>query len=199
MRVEKPDTPFLRGGSGFSFSKPLSLSLCVFAPAFRGRFSHRPRPLKRRPSDLAKHAALVLGSHASGEGRLHGKNADRAWQGLALGCCRSDSVGLRLRLVDQGIWQMEKSGMLSFSNALEVFAVLVPGILLLIVGRRLRARHEKFIRNFAESAAQRAGIDLEPRPVSKPLSTTRCSSIACSSWCSNQESVVIVFIVLSCF
>jgi hypothetical protein len=52
----------------------------------------------------------------------------------------------------EGFWQMEKSGMLSFSNALEVFAVLAPGILLLIVGRRLRARHDKFISNFAASA-----------------------------------------------
>ena len=51
---------------------------------------------------------------------------------------------------------MEKSGIFIFSNGLEVFLVLLPGILLLILGRRLRARHEKFIRNFAESAAQRA-------------------------------------------
>jgi hypothetical protein len=36
-------------------------------------------------------------------GYFHGENADRAWQGLALGCCRSDPVGLRLRLVDRGI------------------------------------------------------------------------------------------------
>ena len=56
----------------------------------------------------------------------------------------------------EGFWQMEKSGIFSFSNGLEVFLVLAPGILLLILGRRLRARHEKFIRNFAESAAQRA-------------------------------------------
>jgi hypothetical protein len=34
-------------------------------------------------------------------------------KGLALGCCRSDPVGLRLRLV--GFGQMEKSGVLSFS------------------------------------------------------------------------------------
>ena len=52
----------------------------------------------------------------------------------------------------EGFWQMEKSGMLSFSNALEVFAVLAPGILLLVVGRHLRARHDKFVRNFAASA-----------------------------------------------
>ena len=52
----------------------------------------------------------------------------------------------------EGFSQMEKSGILSFSNGLEVFPVLAPGILLLILGRRLRARHEKFISNFAESA-----------------------------------------------
>jgi hypothetical protein len=45
----------------------------------------------------------MLGSQASGGGNLHGENADRAWQGLALGCSRSDLVGLRLRLVDRGI------------------------------------------------------------------------------------------------
>ena len=56
----------------------------------------------------------------------------------------------------EGFWQMEKSGVLSLSNGLEVFLVLLPGILLLILGRRLRARHEKFIRNFAELAQQRA-------------------------------------------
>ena len=28
-------------------------------------------------------------------GYFHGENADRAWQGLALGCCRSDPAGLR--------------------------------------------------------------------------------------------------------
>jgi hypothetical protein len=51
---------------------------------------------------------------------------------------------------DSGKWRNQ--GMLSFSNALEVFAVLAPGILLLIVGRHLRARHDKFVRNFAASA-----------------------------------------------
>ena len=56
----------------------------------------------------------------------------------------------------EGFWQMEKSGMLSFSNALEVFAVLAPGILLLILGRHLRAKHDKFITSFAKSAVQRA-------------------------------------------
>ena len=56
----------------------------------------------------------------------------------------------------EGFWQMEKSGILSFSNGLEIFLVLAPGILLLILGRHLRARHEKFIRSFAESAQQRA-------------------------------------------
>ena len=56
----------------------------------------------------------------------------------------------------EGFWQMEKSGIFSFSNGLEVFLVLAPGILLLILGRRLRARHEKFISSFAESAAQKA-------------------------------------------
>ena len=61
-----------------------------------------------------------------------------------------------LTLLAYGFWQMEKSGVLSLSNGLEVFLVLLPGILLLILGRRLRARHEKFIRNFAESAQQRA-------------------------------------------
>ena len=52
----------------------------------------------------------------------------------------------------EGFWQMEKSGVFSFSNGLEVFLVLAPGILLLIFGRRLRARHEKFISSFAASA-----------------------------------------------
>jgi hypothetical protein len=52
----------------------------------------------------------------------------------------------------EGFGQMEKSGVLSFSNGLEVFLVLAPGILLLILGRRLRARHEKFISSFAASA-----------------------------------------------
>jgi Flp pilus assembly protein TadB len=47
---------------------------------------------------------------------------------------------------------MEKSGVLSFSNGLEVFLVLAPGIILLILGRRLQARHEKFISRFAASA-----------------------------------------------
>ena len=41
----------------------------------------------------------------------------------------------------EGFWQMEKSGVLSFSNGLEIFLVLAPGILLLILGRHLRARH----------------------------------------------------------
>ena len=54
----------------------------------------------------------------------------------------------------EGFGQMEKSGVLSFSNGLEVFLVLAPGILLLILGRRLRARHEKFISSFAASAGE---------------------------------------------
>jgi hypothetical protein len=52
----------------------------------------------------------------------------------------------------EGFWQMEKSGVFSFSNGLEVFLVLAPGILLLILGRRLQAKHDKFISSFAESA-----------------------------------------------
>ena len=56
----------------------------------------------------------------------------------------------------EGFWQMEKSGIFSFSNGLEVFLVLAPGILLLILGRHLRAKHDKFITSFAESAVQRA-------------------------------------------
>ena len=52
----------------------------------------------------------------------------------------------------EGFGQMEKSGVLSFSNGLEVFLVLAPGLLLLILGRRLRAREEKFISSFAASA-----------------------------------------------
>ena len=56
----------------------------------------------------------------------------------------------------EGFWQMEKSGVLSFSNGLEVFLVLAPGILLLILGRRLRARQEKII---VRPRADREGIE----------------------------------------
>ena len=87
-----------------------------------------------------------------GVGYFHGENADRAWQGLALGCCALTLLAYGYVWWTEGFWQMEKSGMLSFSNALEVFAVLAPGILLLVVGRHLRARHDKFVRNFATSA-----------------------------------------------
>lgn len=52
----------------------------------------------------------------------------------------------------EGFWQMERAGVFSLSNGLEVFLVLLPGILLLIVGRRLQARQDKFISSFAESA-----------------------------------------------
>ena len=51
----------------------------------------------------------------------------------------------------EGFGQMEKSGVFSFSNGLEVFLVLAPGILLLILGRRLRARDERFISSFASA------------------------------------------------
>ena len=83
-------------------------------------------------------------------------DADRARQAWLWGAAALTLLAYGYVWWTEGFWQMEKSGMLSFSNGLEVFLVLAPGILLLILGRRLRARHEKFIRNFAESAAQRA-------------------------------------------
>ena len=96
------------------------------------------------------------GSHARVSslwgGPLHGNDAYNARQGLALGGCCPDTPSLGYVWWTEGFWQMEKSGIFSFSNGLEVFLVLAPGILLLILGRRLRARHEKFISSFAESA-----------------------------------------------
>ena len=105
-----------------------------------------------QPSGLAKHAAFMLGSQASGEGHFMATTLimlGRAWLwgGAALTLLAYGYVWWT-----EGFWQMEKSGIFSFSNGLEVFLVLAPGILLLILGRRLRARHEKFISSFAESA-----------------------------------------------
>ena len=156
------DTSFIEASKGFekeltSSSPPISERLQ--SSNFNSkpqRSLHRPRPLGRRPSGLAKHAALMLGSQASGEGHFMATTLimlGRAWLwgGAALTLLAYGYVWWT-----EGFWQMEKSGIFSFSNGLEVFLVLAPGILLLILGRRLRARHEKFIRNFAESAAQRA-------------------------------------------
>ena len=58
----------------------------------------------------------------------------------------------------EGFGQMEKSGVLSSSNGLEVFLVLAPGILLLILGRRLRAKQEKITLKVA-SATEEAPAD----------------------------------------